>query len=205
MLNAPRGLSRLFWGLAVCLLLHPSGVLAQNNATATQRESNTPKETDAPTKVEGMGLALKSILLQHGEHGLELWRLKAGWANMTKQDGVINLEQPVLTYFMSDKTELHVVADKGDIDQEKQILRFNGQVRATRANNTVTSDKLVYEGSQRTMTFPSGADFTGEGVRGSAERVIWHMNTRIIEAEGAVDVFLGDKRVPPAGGASPAP
>ncbi|MCC8194545.1 MAG: hypothetical protein LIP28_07870 [Deltaproteobacteria bacterium] len=64
-------------------------------------------------------LAMKAINLTQGEHGAELWRLKANWGNMRRKDNVMELEKPDFTYYMPpDNKAIFIVGDKGEIEQE---------------------------------------------------------------------------------------
>ncbi len=147
------------------------------------------------------GLALKAITLNQGEGGLEIWRLKATWAGMESRQGGVLVHQPRLTYFMNqDNTELHVSADSGDIDQDKQILRFIGNVAVDLENRFLTGSLLVYTGKDRSMTFPDGADFQGEGVSGRADHVQWLLNNRVITADGNVQVNFENSPAVSSGG-----
>lgn len=136
-------------------------------------------------------LALKTITLSQGEGGFELWRLKAEWANLHKKDDRIVVEQPRLTYFMrEDGKILHVFSDTGDVDQKTQILRFIDNVRVTQESKLITGELLVYNGNEKTMTFPQGCAFEDTSVRGSARELVWHIERQLIEAEGDIYVFL---------------
>ncbi len=139
----------------------------------------------------GLSLSLKSIDLFQGEGGFEVWRLKAEWASMQKKGGKIFVEKPKLVYLMPpDNRELFVTADKGDIDQQEQILRFIDNVFAYQGNNTLRGPLLVYNGTAKTMTFPDGGEFSGKGSSGSAPFVIWSMHSNTVEASGGVTVHF---------------
>ncbi len=65
---------------------------------------------------EVAALAMRAINLTQGEHGAELWRLKADWGNMRRKDNVLELEKPRFTYYMPpDYKAITVVAVRGDI------------------------------------------------------------------------------------------
>lgn len=153
-------------------------------------ENNESLEQDAQNTLE---LALKTINLSQGEGGLEVWRLKANWANMQKENGTIVVREPNLTYFMPEKGKtLFVTSETGVINQKEQMLSFIKRVRISQEDKLLLGDLLVYNGTAKTMTFPNGGQFTGTGISGSASRIIWNINQRMIEAEGEVSVrFAG--------------
>lgn len=136
-------------------------------------------------------LAIKTISLSQGEGGFELWRLKAEWANMRRSDDLIIVEQPRLTYNMREEGQvLYVQSRTGDIYQKDQILRFIDDVHVTQENKIITSSLLVYNGNEKTMTFPQGCQFIDTGVAGSADTLVWHIDSQRIVGEGNIDVLL---------------
>ena len=54
----------------------------------------------------------------------------------------------------------------------------------------LSGDLLVYDGNEKTMTFPDQAFFKDSQVEGSANRVTWFIDTRIIEGEGDIHVIF---------------
>lgn len=147
-----------------------------------------------------LNLALKSISLSQGEGGFELWRLKAEWANMEKANERVIVEKPRLTYFMQDGgNPLFVESVTGSIDQKTQTLRFIDAVRVSQEQKLLTSDMLVYNGEEKTMSFPYGGEFSDTGVSGTAKRLVWRINEKRIEASGGVTVYLQqDPAKPPS-------
>ena len=168
----------------------PAGELTQHaNATVGAQNATDP-----------MSLALQAITMSQGEKGLEIWRLKAEWASMEQEDGKIIVREPRLTYFMPppDEGELHVTSDTGTVDQKEQILRFEGNVVVTQETSRVTGHVLVYNGTAKTMTFPEGGVFSGDGMSGNAPIVRWHMDAQQIDAEGGVTIDFAGKPEPAA-------
>jgi LPS export ABC transporter protein LptC len=183
-LNRP---CRFFFLLALLLLLH--GV-----AEAAKRDNSGPA---APEDSQGsagnqsaLDLALKAIILSQGEGGFERWRLKAEWANMQKRDDIIFLIKPRLTYFMEDGNVIYIQSDGGNVEQQKQMLRFIDNVRATRDDKILTGKLLVYNGTAKTMTMPESAELTAAEVWGSANHLVWFIDTKRIETRGDVIMHL---------------
>ena len=86
---------------------------------------------------------MKAINLTQGEHGAELWRLKADWGNMRRRDNVKELEKPKFTYYMPpDNAELQVASNKGEIYQDIQEIRFVDDVVATFGERSITSASI---------------------------------------------------------------
>ena len=177
----------------------------QQPAPKAEAAPEKNKDTDNGAEQDGQGLlelALKTINLSQGEGGLELWRLKAEWANMQKEDGRIVVERPSLAYFMPEKNKeekqktLFVTSESGVVDQKEQILRFENQVHITMDDKTIQGDLLVYNGTAKTMTLPNGGEFTGTGISGTAPFLVWDMNNKTIRAEGGVAVEFAGSEAP---------
>jgi hypothetical protein len=171
--------------------------IESGNEIAVPTGGATVLETpgDSPPGDTDLQLALKSINLSQGEGGFELWRLKAEWATMRKRDETVLVEKPQLTYFIKDGgSPLLVQSAEGSIDQKAGVLRFLDTVRVSRDTKLLTSDMLVYQGDNKTMTFPFGGEFSDTGVAGSAGHLVWRIDEKRIDASGGVSVqFTGSR------------
>lgn len=183
----------------------PSASGAGQPASKTEPAPAGDKGDGKSADQDGQGLlelALKTINLSQGEGGLELWRLKAEWANMQKEDGKIVVERPSLTYFMPEKDKaekqktLFVTSESGVVDQKEQILRFENQVHITMDDKAIHGNLLVYNGTAKTMTLPNGGEFAGTGISGTAPFLVWNMNNKTIRAEEGVAVEFAGSEAP---------
>lgn len=214
-------LRRLLWALCFLLMLATGFYLLTSqdedeSPKTPPRTNGTSSMADGPQQAlpevtpeenDNLSLALKSIELTQGEGGFEIWRLKAEWANMEKEGDLILVDKPKLIYFMrEDNSELHVVSDKGDVNQKAHLLRFMNNVTIRQNANTAVGDLLIYNGTAKTMTFPHGGVFAGEGVEGNAPLVVWRMEDQVIEGHGGVEMLFENSPAKLGGkSASPAP
>ena len=152
-------------------------------------------------------LAMKTINLTQGEKGVELWRLKADWGNIRRKDNVMELEKPRFTYYMPpDNKAVTIVAEKGEIVQEEQLIRFIDSVVATYEGRTLQAPRLVYYGKKREMVCPQGGVVQGDGYEGSAENTIfWQIKDQRIDAVGNIHVLFENDLFTPRSEASPEP
>lgn len=167
-----------------------------------------PALSGADGQSDNLDLALQNISLSQGESGFELWRLKAEWANMRKEADIIVVDEPRLTYFMKeeDAPPLLVNSHTGEVEQKKQLLRFMEDVHVRQEGKHIAGEVLVYNGADKTMTFPDGGVFTDTGVWGTGRRLIWYIDAKVITAEGDVSISFNqqetdDAFTPPAGAA----
>jgi hypothetical protein len=134
-------------------------------------------------------LAMKTLEMKQGEHGIELWRLKAAWGNVRQEGGMLELATPRFTYYMPpNNEELQVVSERGEVDQSAKIIRFVRSVVATYGNSTLKAPLMVYNGTAKTLIFPQGTDFAGPDMEGTARDAVWRLNDRVIDASGGVDI-----------------
>ena len=182
---------------ALPLLLHDITATA---AKESDSSASVPENTSANDQ-SALDLALRAITLIQGEGGFELWRLKAEWANIQKQDDKIFLLNPRLTYFMEDGSVMYVYSDSGDVDQKEQILRFIDNVRVTQDDKILTGKLLVHSGTAKTMTMSEGAELAATGMQGTCNHLVWYMDTKRIETAGNVVMHLNsvapENRTPP--------
>ncbi|WP_051257665.1 LPS export ABC transporter periplasmic protein LptC [Desulfovibrio cuneatus] len=181
------------WFMGGKLLFFPTKPTMEQTAQKPQ-DTNTNSTSSSQSAIN---FALESINMKQGEGGLELWRLKAHWANIRHEDNVIVVEKPKLDYALSgsDNKHLFINSLKGEIDQAAQTIHFLGDVDAQYEKNTIYGPTLVYNGTAHTMSFPEPSRFVGEDMQGSADKIVWLMPTRIIEAQGNVIVHLQGKPV----------
>lgn len=180
--------------LLLSLVLYILGSKTEFEKTA-QKAGETAKSLglNSGEAEEAIALAVKTISLSQGEGGFELWRLKAEWANLRRNNDVIVVEEPKLTYNMREQGKLLFVESRtGDVDQKAQILRFIDNVRVTQENKRLTGDMLVYNGKDKTMTFPVGCTFKDADMSGSADTLVWHIDRQLIEGNGNITVSFGD-------------
>lgn len=146
-------------------------------------------------------LAMKAINLTQGEHGAELWRLKAEWGNVRRRDDIMELEKPKFMYYMApDNLPLSVTSEKGELDQKKRIVKFIGSVVTTYQDRVVNAPIMVYSDTTRELTFPDSATLRSANMTGSADSFVWNLNEKKLTGFGNVNVsFDNNAAVAPAG------
>lgn len=146
---------------------------------------------------EMVGLAIQGINLFQGDKGVELWRLKATWAHMSQNGGVIDVDKPVVRYALGDASVsnpdgdvLDVQAQKGRITDNQRFLTLWDDVIITRFEDTITSPRMDYDAATRMMTFPEGALLESPTASGRATFFTWNLQTKVMEGSGGVEVIL---------------
>ncbi|MDR3175840.1 MAG: LPS export ABC transporter periplasmic protein LptC [Desulfovibrio sp.] len=180
--------------LVFCCLIAIGGAILSTDKEDARESSGEDKAGEIVAKTgndedAALNLDIKTVLLSQGEGGIELWRLKATWAKLLKHNDLIIVEAPNLTYFMKEEGKtLLVISKTGDIEQKSRIIRFIDNVRVTQDDKLFTGDLLVYNGTQKSMLFPSGVDFSDAGINARADSLIWLIDQKFITAMGNVSV-----------------
>lgn len=146
---------------------------------------------------EAAGLAIKGINLFQGDKGIELWRLKASWAHLTREGGDINVEKPVVRYALGeasaanpDDDVLDVKALKGQVTDNQRHLSLWDDVVITRYDDTITAPRMNYDTGTRTMTFPEGAALDSPQASGTAGVFTWDLASNTMVGTNGVVVIL---------------
>ena len=141
--------------------------------------------------LEAATLAVKGISLLQGEKGFEFWRLKAEWAAMHQEGGVIDVREPKVRYTLGDgggDDYVYVSSDLGRVTDGQRILTLWRNVRLTRDDAVVTGPKLVYTADDRVALFSDGAELDSLQLSGRFARLRWDMGRRRIAGEEGIDV-----------------
>uniref|UniRef100_B8DJR5 LPS export ABC transporter periplasmic protein LptC n=1 Tax=Nitratidesulfovibrio vulgaris (strain DSM 19637 / Miyazaki F) TaxID=883 RepID=B8DJR5_NITV9 len=146
--------------------------------------------TDSATLEEAVGVAMKGIELVQGEKGIELWRLKATWAQLRQSNNIIDVDSPDIVYQMDGGRQVRILAKKGEVQQQAQTMRMWDDVHATHDSHDLFARLMVYNGTSRTMYFPEGARIEGQSLSGNATRLEWDMTSDVLRGSGGVTMLL---------------
>jgi LPS export ABC transporter protein LptC len=183
---------RTLWALLVVVLLVGSAAAWRWQAGVRKalESAISGGVTDSATLEEAVGVAMKGIELVQGEKGIELWRLKATWAQLRQSNNVIDVDSPDLVYQMDGGRQLRIVAQKGEVQQQVQLVRMWDDVHATHDRHELFSSLMVYNGTSRTMYFPEGARIEGQSLSGNATRLEWDVAADVLRGSDGVSLLL---------------
>lgn len=152
--------------------------------------------------IEAAALAMKGLNLMQGEKGLEFWRLKADWAAMHQDSGVIDVREPRVRYTLGDGSKedyVFVVSQLGKITDDQRVLTMWDHVVMTHGQDVLTGPLLVYKTDERIARFPDGAEFENPGMDGAFGNLQWNMDTNLLDGgNGVVVVFKARDATPAA-------
>lgn len=185
------------------------GAAAWNWQAGVRKALETAMSGEAPsssTLEEAVGVAMKGIELVQGEKGIELWRLKATWAQLRQSNNIIDVDKPDLVYQMDGGKQVRIVAQKGEVQQQVQLVRMWDDVHATHERHELFASLMVYNGTSRTMYFPEGARMAGQSMSGNATKLEWDVAADVLRGSDGVSLLLmprADDRAGQADGAQP--
>ena len=181
----------LIWGLLAALILGGLYYLQTSVEEQIADEVRSAVGNDAKTNVD---LSLKGIELKQGEDGKELWTLTASNGWYQKDESIIDLAEPHITYFLQpDREKVVVVAPHGMINQNDRFARLWGNVTVTNKKGVVTSKELTFNDEDKSLTMTGDVTFTGDGFNGSSDQAKWDLiHNELITTGNVVVEFQTD-------------
>lgn len=141
----------------------------------------------SPSEDEHASMSFKGINISQGEHGAELWNLKAERAKVVDDGSQILVSTPLLTYFVDGSENILTVLSKtGEVEQGKQEVQFIDDVVVTREDAKLYTNLIFYEGVKHLLTCPNGAKVESPTMQGRADHVSWNLKDEIITGTGSV-------------------
>ena len=152
--------------------------------------------TDTPVKevdpvVEAATLAIKGISLFQGEKGFEFWRLKAEWAAMNQDKGIIDVKEPKVRYTLgepADNDYVYATSELGRVSDEQTVLTMWDDVVLTRGNDRLSGPEMVYRTDERVVRFPRGGRMDRPSMHGLFSVLVWSMDDNTVEVSDGVDI-----------------
>ncbi len=151
--------------------------------------------TDPPEEIKSnVDLAVRGIRLSHGKDGRKTFELKADWATLDQKSNDVTVRDPDIVYILDardsggQERSVHAFSRVGRVENGNARVSMSGDVKAVSEANVLSSIEAVYVNDQRTLEFPSGADFRGEDIEGEAGHIVWALNDNTITGSRGVKV-----------------
>ncbi|ACV68888.1 LPS export ABC transporter periplasmic protein LptC [Desulfohalobium retbaense] len=141
---------------------------------------NQPSETTGPSLPVDM--AMRSVHLQGGEQGRQEWDLRAANATYDRDQGMVDLEQPVLTLPMQDGRAV-VRASRGRYNQDNGQATMWPDVQAEYQNGTVRAQKAVFVRQEDRLDLEEDVvfDWPGLHVTGKSAQILLEAETVVVD------------------------
>lgn len=171
-------------------------VTAFSNKNTSSTEQQKFSEDTTNSLEDALGLALKGINLFQGEHGVELWRLKASWAHLSNDGGTVQVENPIVQYTIGNGSTndiINVTSHKGKITDNQRFITLWDNLSITQDQKNITGPCMIYDATQRTISFPNGASFTSPIATSTAGIVTWNLETNVIKGTHGITAIIYPK------------
>lgn len=148
--------------------------------------SNPPEEVR-----NAVDLAVRGIKLSQGHEGQKSFDLNADWATLNQESGAITVRDPDIRYMLDpasggEERIIHATSDVGRVEDGNQKISMSGHVNTVYEENVLTGNEAVFLNSNRTLTFPDGAQLDGPTLSGTAAHLVWDLTTNVLTGDNGV-------------------
>lgn len=150
-------------------------------------------ETVVEALPEKASLTMGKITHSATRDGRVEWRLEAESARLMEGKKRLELESPRVVYFMTDGRQVHMEADRGLLDTEKNDMAAFGRVRAQDGRYRLETEELRYDHAQQRITCPVPVRIVRRRSQATGDSMVYDMNRRRMELKGHVEVRLDKK------------
>ena len=132
------------------------------------------EKTDDPPEKKDNDIVIHNFKAQGSNENQILWNMVSKKAFVNKITGIVDLQSVVLRYYNKKGQHTRIQSKFGSLDQEKRIMILTKKVHVTSHNHRqLFTEKLNWNEPQKLLTttarikitFPSGDQLTGQGLR----------------------------------------
>lgn len=139
---------------------------------------------------------MERVELSRGADGKTDWRLTADGADYLKDEGLVRLTEPRVTYYRPDGSEVRVAAPKGEVRQESGDAGLWPGVVIESGPSTIHADRLDYRGNMREIELTGSVRLNRGDMILNAPRLTMQLSSNDIIAEGGVESVLWPETAP---------
>lgn len=161
--------------------------------------SNTP-ELLLSSIQEGAKLSLGKIRQTATRDGKKEWSLEADSANYMEAENKVQLKNLSVTYFLKDKREVYLEADRGILQTVTNDIEFSGNVVLRSDEYRMNTEHLDYAHEKRFIFCNQSIRIWGEGAELTAESATYDLNSDKVVLKGNVVATISPDFVAIPGG-----
>jgi LPS export ABC transporter protein LptC len=145
-----------------------------------------------------------SIELTQGRAGRIMWSLKADTGRYHETDGLIDLEEPRITYFLGkDREEVRLGSRAGTVYQQQDRVVLSERVSGAYDAFDIKANRLDYEGEGGELILSGAVSLKRFGLDLDADQAVIHLLNKTMTATGNVTAVirrdeLASEPTPPA-------
>jgi len=131
-------------------------------------------------------LTIRNLNHTATREGFTEWRLSAEEAQYRGDERIAQLKGLTVIFFLEDGEEVHLSAERGQLDTESNNLIIEGNVRIRQGPLMMTTEQLRYGHQNRVIRTESPVEVSGEKMNLTADRMKYEIINRRIFFEGNV-------------------
>lgn len=139
---------------------------------------------------------MERVELSRGADGRTEWRLTADGADYLREQGLVRLTNPRITYFRPNGAEVKVFAPQGEVSQETGDAGLWPDVVIVSGPDTIHAQRLDYAGRRREIELSGGVRLDRGDMVLTAPRLTMQLSSNDITARGGVRSELWPQRTP---------
>lgn len=175
--------------LLVILLIALGGVIVIyiNSQQESKVAESIPQSVEPDTT-----LSIGKIQQTATRKGKKEWSLEAVSARYVDKASQMILQDLLVTFYLSDKSEITLTADEGILNTDSNDIEVSGNVVLENKDYKLLTERLNYVHDKRLLYSKTPATISGTSVRVTADTLSYDLNTRQLTLEGSVETTLDD-------------
>lgn len=149
-------------------------------------------EAVMPKIQEGASISIANVRQSAIRDGIKEWSLDAGSVYYMNSEKQAVLQELSVTFFLKNKKEVRLTAEKGILKTESNDIEVSGNVILKDESYRLETEILNYEHSRRMFFSKTRSEITGPRVRLSADTVSADLNTGKTVFEGNVKGIISE-------------
>jgi LPS export ABC transporter protein LptC len=151
-----------------------------------QQDSKIPESI--PESVEpDATLSIGKIHQTATRKGKKEWSLEASSARYVDKTSQMILKDLMVTFFLDDKSEITLAADKGILNTDSNDIEVSGNVLVKNKEYKLLTERLNYAHDKRVLYSTAPVTISGPSARLAADTISLDLNTQKVTLEGSVE------------------
>ncbi len=122
--------------------------------------------------------------------GKKEWSLEANSARYVDKTSQMVLKDLMVTFFLDDKSEITLAADKGILNTDSNDIEVSGNVVVKNKEYKLLTERLNYAHDKRVLYSTAPVTISGPSAHLAADTISFDLNTKKVTLEGSVETTL---------------
>jgi LPS export ABC transporter protein LptC len=122
--------------------------------------------------------------------GKKEWSLEANSAHYVDKTSQMVLKDLMVTFFLDDKSEITLAADKGILNTDSNDIEVSGNVVVKNKEYKLLTERLNYAHDKRVLYSTAPVTISGPSAHLAADTISFDLNTKKVTLEGSVETTL---------------